>query len=159
MAKALCVLVLIGVATMMGYSQEKASEYVAPSQAVPRGRTPRMQVQWLNPGESTKHTHMVVWSPDGTVQAGHVLTEYVSPTRATASFPGSQEPMGHLVTHENTRCPQCTLQADKAEIALNHREIDEFVAGPPHNCSEHEEYGPFMWSRVIVGGMESSCRC
>jgi hypothetical protein len=82
-----------------------------------------------------------------------------SPARATASFPGSQEPMGHLVAHENTRCPQCTLQADKAEIALNHREIDEFVAGPPHNCSEHEEYGPFMWSRVIVGGMESSCRC
>ncbi len=47
------VLSWIGIATMMGYSQEKASEYVAPSEAVPRGKAPKMQVQLLNPG-STK---------------------------------------------------------------------------------------------------------
>jgi hypothetical protein len=53
--KLLCtVLVLIGIARLMGYSQEKESEYVAPSVAAPRGKAPKMQVQLLNPGESTK---------------------------------------------------------------------------------------------------------
>jgi predicted DNA-binding protein with PD1-like motif len=158
MAKVLCVLVLIGITTMIGYSQDKKSDYVSPSEAVPRGQAPKMQVQLLNPGESTKqyavifyqgdeafsglvefadkyhvtsahftaigalsgatlgwfdpqrkmykkipivgqhevigmsgdiafyqgkpvvHTHMVVGSPDGTTQAGHVLVAYVSPT-------------------------------------------------------------------------------
>ena len=32
----------IGIATMMGYSQEKTSEYVAPSEAVTRGKAPSM---------------------------------------------------------------------------------------------------------------------
>ena len=50
MAKTLCVLVLIGVTAMIGYSQETASEYVSPSEAVPRGKAPKMQVQLLNPG-------------------------------------------------------------------------------------------------------------
>jgi predicted DNA-binding protein with PD1-like motif len=152
------VLVLIGIAGLMGYSQEKASEYVAPSEAVPRGKAPKMQVQLLNTGEPTKqyavifyqgdeafsgllefaekyhvtsahftaigaidgatvawfdpqlkmykkihitgqhevigmsgdialyqgkpvvHTHMLVGSPDGTIQGGHVLDANVSPT-------------------------------------------------------------------------------
>ncbi len=153
-----CALVLIGLAGLMGYSQEKGSEYVSPSEAVPTGKAPKMQVQLLNPGEPTKqyavifyqgdeafsgllefaqqyhvrsahftaigalngatvgwfdprrkmykkipidgqhevigmsgdialyqgkpvvHTHMVVGSPDGTTQGGHVLEAYVSPT-------------------------------------------------------------------------------
>jgi predicted DNA-binding protein with PD1-like motif len=153
-----CALVLIGMAGLMGYSQEKASEYVAPSEAGPRGKAPKMQVRLLNPGEPTKqyavifyqgdeafsgllefaeqyqvtsahftaigalngavlgwfdpqrkmykkipingqhevigmsgdialyqgkpvvHTHMIVGSPDGTTQGGHVLEAYVSPT-------------------------------------------------------------------------------
>jgi predicted DNA-binding protein with PD1-like motif len=153
-----CVLVLIGIAGLAAYSQEKASEYVSPSEAVPRGNAPKMQVQLLNPGEPTKqyavifcqgdeafsgllefaekyhvtsahftaigaidgatvawfdpqrkmykkipirgqhevigmsgdialyqgkpvvHTHMIVGSPDGTTQGGHVLEAYVSPT-------------------------------------------------------------------------------
>jgi uncharacterized protein len=155
---ALAALALIGVAVSMGYSQEKASEYVSPAEAGPRGKAPKMQVRWLNPGEPTKqyvvifyqgdeafsgllefaeqyhvtsahftaigavngavvgwfdpqrkmykkipisgqhevigmsgdialyqgkpvvHTHMVVGSPDGTTQGGHVLEAYVSPT-------------------------------------------------------------------------------
>ena len=153
-----CVLVLIGIAGLTGHSQEKGSEYISPSEAVPTGKAPKMQVQLLNPGESTKqyavifyqgdeafsgllefaekyhvtsahftaigalngatlgwfdpqrkmyrkipingqhevigmsgdialyhgkpvvHTHMVVGSPDGTTQGGHVLEAYVSPT-------------------------------------------------------------------------------
>jgi len=45
---------LIGIATMMGHSQETASQYVSPSQTVPMGRAPRMQVQLLSRGEQTK---------------------------------------------------------------------------------------------------------
>ena len=153
-----CVLVLIGIAGLVAYSQEKGSEYVAPSEAVPTGKAPKMQVQLLNPGEPTKqyavifyqgdeafsglqefaekyhvtsahftaigalngatvgwfdpqrkmykkipingqhevigmsgdialyqgkpvvHTHMLVGSPDGTIQGGHVLDANVSPT-------------------------------------------------------------------------------
>jgi predicted DNA-binding protein with PD1-like motif len=153
-----CALVLIGIASLMGYSQEKGSEYVSPSEAGPRGKAPKMQVQLLNPGEPTKqyavifyqgdeafsgllefaekyhvtsahftaigaidgatvawfdpqrkmykkihitgqhevigmsgdialyqgkpvvHTHMLVGSPDGTIQGGHVLDANVSPT-------------------------------------------------------------------------------
>jgi predicted DNA-binding protein with PD1-like motif len=153
-----CALVLIGIAGLMGYSQEKDSDYVCPSEAAPWGKAPKMQVQLLNPGEPTKqyavifyqgdeafsgllefaekyhvtsahftaigalngatlgwfdpqrkmykkipingqhevmgmsgdialyqgkpvvHTHMLVGSPDGTTQGGHVLEAYVSPT-------------------------------------------------------------------------------
>jgi uncharacterized protein len=153
-----CVLLLIGIAGLMGHSQEKGSEYVSPSETVPMGKAPKMRVQLLNPGESTRqyavifyqgdeafsgllefaekyhvtsahftaigalngatlgwfdpqrkvykkipingqhevigmsgdialykgkpvvHTHMVVGSPDGTTQGGHVLEAYVSPT-------------------------------------------------------------------------------
>jgi hypothetical protein len=48
-----CVLVLIGIAGLVAYSQE-GSEYVSPSEAVPAGKAPKMLVQLLNPGEPTK---------------------------------------------------------------------------------------------------------
>src|SRR5260370_14315367 len=51
----------IGIATMMGYTQEKASEYVAPSEAVPKGKAPKMQVQLLNPGEPTKQYSVIFY--------------------------------------------------------------------------------------------------
>jgi hypothetical protein len=41
MAKFLCVLLVIGAAARMGYLREMASEYVSPSEAVPRGKIPR----------------------------------------------------------------------------------------------------------------------
>ena len=44
----------IGISAAMGHSQEAASDYVAPSQAVPKGKAPAMQVQLLNRGEQTK---------------------------------------------------------------------------------------------------------
>src|ERR1700719_2074903 len=64
MAKTLCVLVLIGVTTIIGYSQETASEYVSPSEAVPRGKAPKMQVQLLNAGELTKQYAVIFYQGD-----------------------------------------------------------------------------------------------
>jgi hypothetical protein len=49
-----CALLLLVVFTSIGYSQETISEYVAPSEAVPKGKAPRMQVQLLSADEPTK---------------------------------------------------------------------------------------------------------
>ena len=46
-------LLLIGIATMTGYAQETAGEYVSPSRAVPKATAPRMQMQLLSSGEQT----------------------------------------------------------------------------------------------------------
>jgi predicted DNA-binding protein with PD1-like motif len=59
-----CVMVLIGIAGLTGYSQEKGSEYVSPSEAVPRGKAPKMQVQLLNPGEPTKQYAVIFYQGD-----------------------------------------------------------------------------------------------
>jgi predicted DNA-binding protein with PD1-like motif len=44
----------IGIVTMLGHSQDTPNEYVAPSQAVPKGKAPGMKVQLLSHGEQTK---------------------------------------------------------------------------------------------------------
>jgi predicted DNA-binding protein with PD1-like motif len=59
-----CTLVLIGIAGVMGYSQEKGSEYLAPSEAVPTGKAPKMKVQLLNPGEPTKQYTIIFYEGD-----------------------------------------------------------------------------------------------
>jgi hypothetical protein len=59
-----CALVLVGMAGLTGYSQEKGSEYVSPSEAVPRGKAPKMQVQLLNPGEPTKQYAVIFYQGD-----------------------------------------------------------------------------------------------
>jgi TPR repeat protein len=41
-------LLLIGIATITGYAQETAGEYVSRSRAVPKATAPRMQVQLLS---------------------------------------------------------------------------------------------------------------
>src|SRR5271168_3725766 len=64
MRKSLCVLALIGIATMIGYSRTTASEYVSPSEAVPTGRAPKMRVQLLNPGEPTKQYAVIFYQGD-----------------------------------------------------------------------------------------------
>jgi hypothetical protein len=61
MVRTLCALILIGVTTVIGYSQETASEYVSPSEAVPRGKAPKMQVQLLNPGEPMKQYAVIFY--------------------------------------------------------------------------------------------------
>ena len=59
-----CLLLLIGAAAVMVYSQQNASEYVSPSEAVPRGKAPRMQVQLLNPGDQTKQYAVIFYQGD-----------------------------------------------------------------------------------------------
>jgi predicted DNA-binding protein with PD1-like motif len=58
------VLLLVGIATTMGHPGETASEYVAPEQAVPRGKAPKMQVELLNSGEPTKQYAVIFYQGD-----------------------------------------------------------------------------------------------
>jgi hypothetical protein len=81
MAKVLCMLVLIGITTI-GYSQDKESEYVSPSQAVPRGQAPKMQVQLLNPGETTKQYAVIFYEGD---EAFSGLLEFAEKYRVTSA--------------------------------------------------------------------------
>jgi predicted DNA-binding protein with PD1-like motif len=60
----LCVLVLIGITTVLGFSQEAANDYISPSVAVPGGRAPKMQVQLLNPKETTKEYAVIFYQGD-----------------------------------------------------------------------------------------------
>src|ERR1700675_2936507 len=64
MKRTLYILALMGVTTMIGYSQETASEYVSPSEAVPRRKAPKMKVQLLNPGEATKQYAVIFYQGD-----------------------------------------------------------------------------------------------
>ena len=54
----------IGIVTMTGSSLEAANEYVAPEQAIPRGKAPKMQVELLNPGEPTKQYAVIFYQGD-----------------------------------------------------------------------------------------------
>lgn len=58
------VLLLMGLATMMGFSQENSSEYVSPAEAAPTGKAPNMQVQLLNPGAQTKQYAVIFYQGD-----------------------------------------------------------------------------------------------
>jgi len=60
----LCVLVLIGMTTILGYSQETASDYISPSETGPTASAPKMQVQLLNPGEATKQYAVIFYQGD-----------------------------------------------------------------------------------------------
>ena len=64
MVRALGILGLVGIATLLGYSQETASDYVSPSEAGARGNAPKMQVQLLNPGEATKQYAVIFYQGD-----------------------------------------------------------------------------------------------
>src|SRR5271163_1026202 len=55
---------LIAIGGLVGYSQEKPSDYVSPSEAVPRGQAPKMQVQLLNPGEPAKQYAVIFYQGD-----------------------------------------------------------------------------------------------
>ena len=63
-----CVLALIGITGGTGRSQEgaqeKASEYVSPSAAVPRGKAPGMKAQLLNPGDPVKQYAVIFYQGD-----------------------------------------------------------------------------------------------
>jgi predicted DNA-binding protein with PD1-like motif len=82
MRKTLRVLVLIGVSSMIGYSQETASDYVSPSEAVPRGKAPKMQVQLLNPGDPTKQYAVILYQGD---EAFSGLLEFAEKYQVTSA--------------------------------------------------------------------------
>jgi uncharacterized protein len=82
MAKVLSVLLVIGVAARMGYLRETASEYVSPSETVPRGKAPKMQVQLLNPGESTKQYAVIFYQGD---EAFSGLLEFAEKYQVTSA--------------------------------------------------------------------------
>jgi predicted DNA-binding protein with PD1-like motif len=58
------VLMFIGIAGLAAYSQEKRDVYVSPSEAGPKGKAPRMEVQLLNPGEPTKQYAVIFYQGD-----------------------------------------------------------------------------------------------
>jgi uncharacterized protein len=62
--KLIYALLLGGIATATAYSQDTASEYVAPPDAGPKGKAPRMKVQLLNPGETTKRYAVIFYQGD-----------------------------------------------------------------------------------------------
>ena len=82
MTKTLCVLVLIGATTLIGYSQEIASEYVSPSEAAPSGKAPKMQVQLLNPGGPTKQYAVIFYQGDEAFSGLHEFAEKYHVTSA-----------------------------------------------------------------------------
>jgi predicted DNA-binding protein with PD1-like motif len=49
---------------MRGSSVEAGGEYVAPEKAIPRGKAPKMQVELLNPGDSTKQYAVIFYQGD-----------------------------------------------------------------------------------------------
>lgn len=57
-------ILMVGIAGSAAYSQQKSSEYVSPSEAVPRGKAPNMKVELLNPGERTKQYAVIFYQGD-----------------------------------------------------------------------------------------------
>jgi len=53
-----------GIAITAAYSPDTASDYVAPPDAGPKGKAPRMKVQLLNPGEPTKQYAVIFYQED-----------------------------------------------------------------------------------------------
>ena len=82
MTRTLCVLVLIGVTSIIGSPQETAREYVSPSETVPRGKAPKMQVQLLNPGEPTKQYAVIFYQGD---EAFSGLLEFAEKYQVTSA--------------------------------------------------------------------------
>src|SRR5437899_12174027 len=60
----ICAGLSAGFAATIGHAQETTSEYVAPPDAVPRGKAPRMQVQLMNDKEPTKQYAVILYQGD-----------------------------------------------------------------------------------------------
>src|SRR5437588_3926044 len=75
-------LLLGGIAIATTYSQNKDSEYVAPPDAGPKGKAPRMKVQLLNPGETTKQYAVIFYEGD---EAFSGLLEFAQKYKLTSA--------------------------------------------------------------------------
>jgi predicted DNA-binding protein with PD1-like motif len=71
-----------GMAITTGYSQDAASEYVAPPDAGPKGKAPRMKVQLLNPEEPPKQYAVIFYQGD---EAFSGLLEFAQKYRVTSA--------------------------------------------------------------------------
>jgi predicted DNA-binding protein with PD1-like motif len=75
-------LLLAGAAATTAYSQDGAGEYVAPPNAGPKGKAPRMKVQLLNPGEPTKQYAVIFYQGD---EAFSGLVEFAQKYQITSA--------------------------------------------------------------------------
>ena len=75
-------LLLGGIAITTVYSQHTATEYVAPPDAGPKGKAPRMKVQLLNPGESPKQYALIFYQGD---EAFSGLLEFAQKYQVTSA--------------------------------------------------------------------------
>src|SRR5437588_10005491 len=82
-------LLLGGIATAAAYSQDTANEYVAPPEAGPKGKAPRMKVQLLNPGEPTKQYAVIFYEGD---EAFSGLLEFAQKYNGTSTHFTSMGP-------------------------------------------------------------------
>jgi uncharacterized protein len=76
------VLALIGVTAMMVRPQYTAGDYVSPSEAVPTGKAPKMQVQLLNTEEATKQYAVIFYQGD---EASSGLSEFAEKYHVTSA--------------------------------------------------------------------------
>jgi uncharacterized protein len=74
-------LAFIAIAAALGYSQGTA-EYVSPSEAVPKGRAPKMQVQLLTQEEATKQYAVIFYTGD---EAFSGLLEFAEKYKVTSA--------------------------------------------------------------------------
>ncbi len=88
----------IWIATVTGYSQARASEYVSPSQAVARGTAPRMQVQLLSEGEQAKQYAVIFGKGDEAFSGLQDFAEKYHVTSAHFTALNSAQPVGARVT-------------------------------------------------------------
>ena len=75
-------ILMFGVAGLAAHSRRPANEYVAPSEAVPKGKAPNMKVELLNPGEVTKQYAVIFYQGDE-VYSG--LQEFAEKYRVTSA--------------------------------------------------------------------------
>jgi len=76
-----CALSLIGILAAMLKSQSNG-EYVAPSEAVPSGKAPKMQVQMLDPGDRTRQYAVIFYQGD---EASSGLLEFAEKYNVTSA--------------------------------------------------------------------------
>jgi len=79
---AFSVLVLIGFPITFGFSQETGVDYISPSEPIPAGKAPKMQVQLLSAGENRKQYAVIFYQGD---EAYSGLLEFAEKYRVTSA--------------------------------------------------------------------------
>jgi predicted DNA-binding protein with PD1-like motif len=77
-----CVLAFVGITAMLVHSQDTAADYVSPSEAVPKGKAPKMQVQLLTTEEAAKQYAVIFYEGD---EAFSGLAEFAEKYHVTSA--------------------------------------------------------------------------